>query len=94
MDAALTSAALLLLITVTAHVIQRRNTQHAEGTTLRTYHRVPPDHRAPTDPGGGGPPPPTLPPGAPADRHDHRDGGRGRFPARRRRDRTTHKQAR
>ncbi|MFD4628370.1 hypothetical protein ACFVYR_00500 [Streptomyces sp. NPDC058284] len=31
---------------------------------------------------------------SPADRHDHRNGGRGRFPARRRRDRTSHKRPR
>ncbi|MFJ4713516.1 hypothetical protein [Streptomyces sp. NPDC088785] len=95
MDAALTAAVFLLLITVAAYVIHRINTQRAERTALRTYRSQPSGRRGLAEPGtGAAPPPPPPPPAAPAERHDHRDGGRGRFPARRRRDRTTHKQAR
>ncbi|WP_210590559.1 hypothetical protein [Streptomyces sp. GESEQ-35] len=92
MDAAFTAAAFLVLIAVAAYVIHRLNTQHAERIALRTYSPSLPGYRAPAEPGNAGTPPPQ--PVAPTDRHDHRDGGRGRFPSRRRRDRTTHKQAR
>ncbi|MFF1692638.1 hypothetical protein ACFVXC_03300 [Streptomyces sp. NPDC058257] len=90
MDAALTAAAFLLLITVAAYVIRSLNTHHAESIALHTYSRALPSGRAPASPSSGGAP---RLPAPPADRHDHRDGGRGRFGARRRRDRTTHKQA-
>ncbi|MFI7338225.1 hypothetical protein ACIBUY_09825 [Streptomyces sp. NPDC050085] len=99
MDAALTAAAFLLLITVAAYVIHRLNTQHAERIALRTYSPEPadggPPPAPPTPSAPSIPPLPSTPPAVPAvpaGRHDHRDGGRGRFPARRRRDRTTHKQ--
>lgn len=94
MDAASTGAAFLVLIAVAAYVIHRLDTQHAERIALRTYSPSLPGHQAPAEPGNASTPPPQPPPPvAPADRHDHRDGGRGRFPSRRRRDRTTHKQA-
>lgn len=94
MGAALT-AAVLLLITIAAYVTHRRSTQHAERTTLRTYIRPPTGRWAAEELRGAGTPlPGSLPPASPADRHDHRDGGRGRFRARRRRDRPTHKRAR
>ncbi|WP_327351489.1 hypothetical protein [Streptomyces sp. NBC_01304] len=75
-----------------AYVNHRLDAQHAERIDLRTNSRALPDRRTPAEPKDGSTSPP--PPVAPADRHDHRDGGRGRFPARRHRDRTTHKQAR
>ncbi|WP_199551480.1 hypothetical protein [Streptomyces sp. N35] len=93
MESALTAAAFLLLIALAAYVIHRLNLQHAERIALRTYSPAQPGQRPPTEPGIAGTPPPRPAP-LPADRHDHRDGGRGRFGARRRRDRTTHKQAR
>ncbi|MYW65825.1 hypothetical protein GTY65_17445 [Streptomyces sp. SID8379] len=100
MDAALTAAALLVLITVATYVIHRLNTQHAERIAVHTYSRFLPGRRATGEPGPGAaplPPLPQVPPlpsaAAPSDRHDHRDGGRGRHPARRRRTRTTHKRA-
>ncbi|MBC9714608.1 hypothetical protein H9Y04_18790 [Streptomyces sp. TRM66268-LWL] len=93
METAVTAAALVALIAVAAYVIHRLNEQHAERIALRTYSRYQPGHRPPSVPEGTGPPP--VPPFAPAaERHDHRDGGRGRHPARRRRERPTHKQAR
>jgi hypothetical protein len=91
MEAASTAAAFLVLITVAAYVIHRLNTQHAERIALRSYSPSLPGRRVPAELGNAGTPPPS--PVAPADRHDHRDGGRGRFPPRRHRDRTTHKQA-
>ncbi|MER5946600.1 hypothetical protein ABT127_11100 [Streptomyces sp. NPDC001904] len=95
MDAALTAACFLLLIAGAAYVIHRLDTQRAERALLRTHRGEPPGRRGLTEAGEGAVPPlPAQPPVVPADRHDHRDGGRGRFPARRRRDRTTHKQAR
>ncbi|NGO81189.1 hypothetical protein G6045_36830 [Streptomyces sp. YC504] len=95
MEAALTAAAFLLLIALAAYVIHRLNLQHAERIALRTYSPAQAGRRPSTEPGiAVTPPPPHAPLPAVADRHDHRDGGRGRFGARRRRDRTTHKQAR
>lgn len=92
MDTALTAAASLLLIATAAYVIHHLHTQQDERIALRTYSRALPGRRVPVEPRSAGTPP--HPPVAPVDRHDHRDGGRGRFPSRRRRDRTTHKQAR
>ncbi len=89
MDTALATTALLLLISVAAYVIHRLNAQHAERIALRTYSPYRPGHRPPSVPEDTGPPP--AAPLTPAERHDHRDGGRGRHPARRRRDRSTHK---
>ncbi|MFF1380005.1 hypothetical protein [Streptomyces sp. NPDC058308] len=94
-DTALTAAAFLLLIATDAYVIHRLNAQHAERIALRTYSRTLPGSHTPVEPKAGDTPPHQPPPPvSPADRHDHRNGGRGRFPARRRRDRTTHKQPR
>ncbi|MGB8945114.1 MAG: hypothetical protein WCD21_33525 [Streptomyces sp.] len=91
MDAALTTAAFLLPITVVAYAMHCIDARHAEGVALHTSSRALPGGRTPASPSGGG----ILPrPAPPADRHDHRDGGRGRFGARRRRNRTTHKRAR
>ncbi|MFF3493273.1 hypothetical protein ACFYWS_18165 [Streptomyces sp. NPDC002795] len=95
MDAALTTAAFLLLIAVGAYLIHRLNAQQTGRIALHTHHRFMPGRRNSAERAGN--PPPSAqspPPVVRADRHDHRDGGRGRFPARRRRDRTTHKQAR
>ncbi|MFZ3561278.1 MULTISPECIES: hypothetical protein [unclassified Streptomyces] len=95
MDAALTAAAFLVLVTIAVYVIHRLDNQHAERIALRTYSRPLRGLGTPAERAHTGAPPvrPAVPP-VPADRHDHRDGGRGRLPARRRRDRTTHKRAR
>ncbi|MFJ9176722.1 hypothetical protein [Streptomyces sp. NPDC102360] len=93
MDAFLTVAALLALIAVAASVIHRMNSQHAERIALHTYSRFLPGRRAPTDPADRLAHP-VPPPAGKGGRRDHRDGGRGRFRARRHRDRTTHKQSR
>ncbi|MFI0240489.1 hypothetical protein [Streptomyces sp. NPDC016845] len=69
------------------------HTPHTERTALRTYRPSPHGSRSTSEPDGATTPSPTVPPAASTVRHDHRDGGRGRFPARRRRDRSTHKQA-
>ncbi|MFZ3562724.1 hypothetical protein ACOKM5_43080 [Streptomyces sp. BH097] len=94
-DAALTAAAFLVLVSIAAYVIHRLNSQHAERIALRTYSRPLRGRRTPAERAHAAAPPapPTVPPVA-ADRNDHRDGGRGRLPARRHRDRTTHKRAR
>ncbi|WP_037687035.1 hypothetical protein [Streptomyces aureocirculatus] len=94
-DIALTAAAFLLLIVTDAYVVHRLNAQHSERIALRTYSGTLPGSRTPVVPKGGDTPTHERPPAvSPADRHDHRDGGRGRLHARRRRDRTTHKQLR
>ncbi|MGW7049477.1 hypothetical protein ACWGDT_43855 [Streptomyces avermitilis] len=90
MDIYLTVAAYLFLISGAAFTIHRLNAQHAERIAVRTYSSLLPSRRR----GHSTAPPPARPnePGTAgaAERHDHRDGGRGRFPARRRRSRTTH----
>ena len=93
MDALLTTVALLVLIAMGAYLIHRLNAQHAERIALRTYRRFLPGRRTPGEPADAGTLPAQPPPTVPADRHDHRDGGRGRFRARRRHDRSTHKQS-
>ncbi|MGY0485773.1 hypothetical protein [Streptomyces sp. WG-D5] len=94
MDAVLTAAAFLVLITLAAYVIHRLNTQHAERIALRTYSRFLPGRRTATTPHDDETLPLQPPPADPVGRRDHRDGGRGRFRARRRRDRSTHKKGR
>ncbi|MCX4834807.1 hypothetical protein OG785_01830 [Streptomyces sp. NBC_00006] len=93
MDAMLTSVAFLVLIAMGVYLIHRLNAQHAERIALRTYRRFLPGRRNPGEGADAGTLPDQPPPTVPADRHDHRDGGRGRFRARRRHDRTTHKQS-
>ncbi|MHC5257450.1 hypothetical protein ACYSUO_06180 [Streptomyces sp. UC4497] len=93
MDAVITALAFLLLIALGAYLIHRLNAQHAERIALRTYRRFLPGRRTPGEPADATTLPAQPPPVVPADRHDHRDGGRGRFRARRRHDRTTHKQS-
>ncbi|PZH16601.1 hypothetical protein C1I97_06260 [Streptomyces sp. NTH33] len=91
MNTFLTTAAFLVLIAAAAFVIHRLNIEHAERIAVHRYSRaLPGGPRRGTDA--------AQPPAGPAlstsptvgERRDHRDGGRGRFPARRRRDRTTH----
>ncbi|KUN51757.1 hypothetical protein AQJ43_26130 [Streptomyces avermitilis] len=70
--------------------MDRLNAQHAERIAVRTYSSLLPDRRD-----GHGTAPAAARQDQPGtagagERHDHRDGGRGRFPARRRRSRTTH----
>ncbi|MEU1454688.1 hypothetical protein [Streptomyces avermitilis] len=79
-----------LLISGAAYAFHRLHAQHAERIAVRTYSSLLPSRRR----GHSTPPPPARPdqPGTAGavERHDHRDGGRGRLPARRRRSRTTH----
>ncbi|MET9915430.1 hypothetical protein ABZZ74_54195 [Streptomyces sp. NPDC006476] len=89
MNAFLTTAAFLVLITAAAYTIHRLNIQHADRIAVHPYSARLPGRR-----GRGTPQPPVGPDPyqrpAPGERRDHRDGGRGRFPARRRRSPTTH----
>jgi hypothetical protein len=87
MNAFLTAAAFIVLVAAAAYVIHRLNIQHAERIAVHHYSAALPGRR-----GHGTPPSPVVEPGRPdpsasGGRRDHRDGGRGRFPARRR---TTH----
>jgi hypothetical protein len=89
MNAFLTTAAFLVLIAAAAYTIHRLNIQHADRIAVHHYSARLPGRR-----GRGTPQPPAGPdpyqrPAA-GERRDHRDGGRGRFPARRHRSRTTH----
>ncbi|MFI1162757.1 hypothetical protein ACH4UM_03885 [Streptomyces sp. NPDC020801] len=91
MNAFLTTAAFLVLIAAAAFVIHRLNTEHAERIAVHRYGRaMPGGPRRGT--GAAQPPAGPAVPNSPTvgERHDHRDGGRGRFPPRRRRNRTTH----
>ncbi|MFG2352447.1 hypothetical protein [Streptomyces sp. NPDC048521] len=101
MNAFLTVVVFLVLIAAAAFVIHRLNAEHAERIAVHRYSRplasrlLPggprpgdPRRRADTAQPPGGPHPSESP--AVGERRDHRDGGRGRFPPRRRRDRTTH----
>lgn len=90
-SAELTAGALLILVATATRTLHRRPARHAERNTLRTYSPTRSDPRPPASGNRSMPLPRPLPPAVPADRHDHRDGGLGRFPARRRRNRTTHK---
>lgn len=89
MDAFLTAVAFVVLIAAAAYVIHRLNIQHAERIAVHRYSAALPGRR--------GRDAPQLPVGpdrsespTTGERRDHRDGGRGRFPARRRSSRTTH----
>ncbi|MFB8182192.1 hypothetical protein ACFC8N_40560 [Streptomyces sp. NPDC055966] len=91
MNTFLTTGSLLVLIAAAAIVIHRLDIEHAERIALHRYSRaLPGGPRHGTD--GARPPagPPLSKSPAVDERRDHRDGGRGRFPPRRRRDRTTH----
>ncbi|MFE1438109.1 hypothetical protein [Streptomyces sp. NPDC058739] len=89
MNAFLTAAAFVVLIAAAAYVIHRLNVQHADRIAVRRYSSPLPGRR-----GRGTPQPPvgqdpfeSLTTG---ERRGHPDGGRGRFPPRRRHSRTTH----
>ncbi|MGW8719177.1 hypothetical protein ACWGNR_07700 [Streptomyces althioticus] len=89
MNAFLTAAAFIVLIAAAAFVIHRLNIEHADRIAVHRYSAVLPGRR------GRGTPPPSVEPGrsespTSGERRDHRDGGRGRFPPRRRRSPTTH----
>ncbi|KMS82978.1 MULTISPECIES: hypothetical protein [Streptomyces] len=89
MNTVLTAAVFMVLIAAAAYLIHRLNIQHADRIAGYRYGAPLPGRR-----GRGTPQPPVGPdriesPTA-GERRDHRDGGRGRFPPRRRRGRTTH----
>jgi hypothetical protein len=92
MTTALTIVAFLVLIAGGAFVIHRLNTAHGERIASRSYSRFLPGRPAAADRAAGTTAPPPAPsvPAAARGRRDHRDGGRGRFPPRRHRDRSTH----
>jgi hypothetical protein len=83
MNALLTAAAFLVLIAAAAYVIHRLSMQHADRIAVHRYSAARPSRR-----GRGAPRPPVEPERSPSpsagERRDHRDGGRGRFPPRRR----------
>ncbi|MEV1079681.1 hypothetical protein ACWD1Y_38990 [Streptomyces sp. NPDC002814] len=89
MNTFLTAAAFIVLIAVAAYVIHRLNLQHADRIAVHRYTAALPGRR-----GRVTPQPPVEPDRSESptagERRDHRDGGRGRFPPRRRRSRTTH----
>ncbi|MEV5777916.1 hypothetical protein AB0L49_43065 [Streptomyces antimycoticus] len=89
MNAFLTVAAFVVLIAAAAYVIHRLNIQHADRIAVHRYSAALPGRR-----GRDTPQPPVRPGRSESptvgERRDHRDGGRGRFPPRRRRSRTTH----
>lgn len=89
MNAFLTAAAFIVLIAAAAYVIHRLNIEHADRIAVHRYSAPLPGRR------GRGTPPPPVEPGrselpTSGELRDHRDGGRGRFPPRRRRSPTTH----
>ena len=86
MNAFLTAAAFIVLIAAGAYVIHRLNIQHADRIAVRRYGAPLPGRRTPQPPVG----PDRSESPTTGERRDHRDGGRGRFPPRRRRSRTTH----
>lgn len=88
MNTFLTAVAFVVLIAAAAYVIHRLNVQHADRIAVHRYSDPLPGRR------GRGTPQPLVGPDrsespASGERRDHRDGGRGRFPPRRR-SRTTH----
>jgi hypothetical protein len=89
MNAFLTAAAFVVLIAAAAYVIHRLNIQHADRIAVHRYSAPLPVRR-----GRGTPQPPVgldrSESPTTGERRDHRDGGRGRFPPRRRRSRSTH----
>ncbi|MEU5597175.1 hypothetical protein [Streptomyces sp. NPDC020298] len=91
MNTFLTTGCLLVLIAAAAFVIHRLDIGHPEGIAVHRYSRALPDGpRRATDAARPPAGPPLSKSPAVGGRRDHRDGGRGRFPPRRRRDRTTH----
>jgi len=89
MNAFLTTAAFIVLIAVAAYVIHRLNLEHADRIAVHRYSSPLPGRR-----GRGTPEPPPGPDRSESptagERRDHRDGGRGRFPPRRRSGRPAH----
>lgn len=89
MNAFLTVITFVVLIAAAAYLIHRLNIQHADRIAVHRYSSPLPGRR-----GRGTPQPPVEPDRSESpttgERRDHRDGGRGRFPPRRRRSRTTH----
>ncbi|MFF4504739.1 hypothetical protein [Streptomyces sp. NPDC001401] len=89
MNAFLTAATLVVLIAAAAYVIHRLNLEHADRIAVHRYSSPLPGRR-----GRGTPQPPVGPDRSESptavERRDHRDGGRGRFPPRRRSGRSTH----
>ncbi|MGW7546178.1 hypothetical protein ACWGKQ_34490 [Streptomyces sp. NPDC054770] len=72
-------------------LIHRLDIEHAERIAVHRYGgALPGDPRCGTDAARPPAGPPMSKSPTVGDRRDHRDGGRGRFPPRRRRDRTTH----
>lgn len=88
MDTLVTVFALLVLIAVAAYVIHRLNALHAERISVHHYSSLLPSSRHGHDANSA--PSERAEPQAVGERRDHRDGGRGRFPARHRRSRTAH----
>ena len=89
MNALLTVAGFVVLIAAAAYVIHRLNIQHTDRIAGHRYSAALPGRRV-----RGTPLPPVEPDRSESptsgERRDHRNGGRGRFPPRRRRSRTTH----
>jgi hypothetical protein len=90
MNTFLTVTAFVVLIAAAAYVIHRLNIEHADRIAVHRYSAARPGRR------GRGVPLPPVEPGrsespTSGERRDHRDGGRGRFPPRRRRSPTTHR---
>ncbi|MCZ9341609.1 hypothetical protein NGM37_27985 [Streptomyces sp. TRM76130] len=88
MNAFLTAVALVVLIAVAAYVIHRLNLQHADRIAVHRYETPLPGRRGrgtahPAEPERSDAP-------ATGERTDHREGGGGRLPGRRRRSRSTH----
>ncbi|MFC8778803.1 hypothetical protein ACFTWR_06485 [Streptomyces nigra] len=89
MNTFLTATAFVVLVAAAAYVIHRLNLQHADRIAVHRYGSPLPGRR------GRGTPQPRVAPDrsespTTGERRDHRDGGRGRFPPRRRRSRATH----
>lgn len=88
MDTLLTAAVFVLLIPAAAFVIHRLNIQHADRTAVHRYGAALPGLRGHDTPQALTRPNRSESPTT-GERRDHHDGGRGRFPPRRRRSRTT-----
>ncbi|MEU9350155.1 hypothetical protein AB0D65_03850 [Streptomyces griseoloalbus] len=88
MNAFLTAAAFVVLIAAAGYVIHRLNLQHADRIAVYRYSAPLPGRRGRGTPHPVGPDRSESP--TTGERRDHRDGGRGRFPPRRRHRRTTH----
>ncbi|MFD5231284.1 hypothetical protein ACFWJ5_22645 [Streptomyces qaidamensis] len=83
MNALLTAAVFVVLIAAAAYVIHRLNLQHADRIAVHRYSSPLPGRRGRGTPQPPVGPDPSVSPTA-GERRDHRDGGRGRFPPRRR----------